>query len=101
MNQQSILMRLEWTVYAFTSGLFFAIGVLMYIFEAGPEVAAAVFAILTVLYGWVAWVMVKRAAVLELHAYQACASCSTPTPIQGAHCMNCGTQNANFVPTQP
>ena len=101
MNHQTIFMRLEWTVYAFTSALFFTIGVLIYIFEAGPEVAAAVFAILTVLYGWVAWVMVKRAAVLELHAYQACTSCSALTPMQGAHCMNCGTQNANFVPTQP
>lgn len=89
-------MRLEWTVYAFTSSLFFFIGALIYFFEAGPEAAAIVFAILTVLYAWVAWVMIKQKAVLELHAYQPCATCGELTPIQGSHCMNCGAANAGF-----
>jgi hypothetical protein len=34
--------------------------------------------------------MVKRKAVLELHAYIQCESCGKTTPGQGKHCMHCG-----------
>jgi hypothetical protein len=50
----------------------------------------ALFVLLTVAYAWVAWVMIKQKAVLELHAYIICNTCSELTPSQGKHCMNCG-----------
>lgn len=96
-NHRLVPMRLEWTVYAFTSGLFLTIGMLIYLFNASPEVGAFVFAVLTVLYAWVAWVMIKRKAVLELHAYEPCPSCGALTPAQGSHCMNCGASIAGSV----
>jgi hypothetical protein len=46
--------------------------------------------LLTVAYAWVAWVMIKQKAVLELHAYAPCQRCRELTPSQGQHCMNCG-----------
>ena len=83
-------MRLEWTVYAFTASIFFSLGAVYFIFKPGPMVSAALFTLLTVLYGWVAWVMVRRKAVLELHSYGPCPVCSVLTPQQGQHCMHCG-----------
>lgn len=83
-------MRLEWTVYAFTASIFFTVGAIYFLFKPGPMVSAALFALLTVLYGWVAWVMIRRRAVLELHSYGPCSVCSVLTPQQGQHCMHCG-----------
>lgn len=88
-------MRLGWTVYAFTASIFFTVGALYYVFKPGPMVSAALFTLLTVLYGWVAWVMVRRQAVLELHSYGPCPVCSVLTPQQGQHCMHCGAAAAS------
>jgi hypothetical protein len=52
------------------------------------------FIILTILYAWVAWVMIKRKAVLELHSYENCSSCGELTPSQGDYCMVCGAAQA-------
>jgi len=88
-------MRLEWTVYAFTASIFFTVGALYFIFKPGPMVSTALFALLTMLYGWVAWVMVRRQAVLELHSYVPCPVCSVLTPQQGQHCMHCGAASSS------
>ena len=83
-------MRLEWPVYVFTACVFlaFALGVQFLNLSSGAVVG--LFLLLTVAYAWVAWVMVKQKAVLELHAYIPCISCGELTPSQGQHCMNCG-----------
>ena len=83
-------MRLEWPVYAFTSDVFltFALGVQFLSLGTAPVVG--LFVLLTFAYAWVAWVMIKQKAVLELHAYIPCNTCNEQTPGQGAKCMHCG-----------
>ena len=56
----------------------------------GKSAVVGLFLILTILYAWVAWVMVNREAVLELHSYEKCQSCGELTPKQGDYCMMCG-----------
>ena len=84
-------MRLEWPVYVFTACVFlaFALGVQFLNLSTGADVG--LFLLLTVAYAWVACVMIKQKAVLELHAYVPCHDCGELTPSQGKHCMNCGT----------
>ena len=83
-------MRIEWPVYVITAFVFlaFALGVQFLNLSTGAVVG--LFLLLTVAYAWVAWVMIKRKAVLELHAYTSCLNCTNETPKQGTHCMNCG-----------
>jgi hypothetical protein len=83
-------MRLEWPIYAFTSGVFLTFALCVQFLSLGTGAVVGLFVLLTVAYAWVAWVMVKRKAVLELHAYISCDSCGELTPSQGKYCMNCG-----------
>ena len=83
-------MRLEWPTYAFTSGVFLLFALSVQFLSLGNGAVVGLFTLLTVAYAWVAWVMVKRKAVLELHAYISCNSCGELTPSQGKYCMNCG-----------
>ena len=83
-------MRLEWPVYAFTAGIFFLFAMGVQFISLGKTAVVSLFIILTILYAWVAWVMIKRKAVLELHSYENCASCGELTPSQGDYCMMCG-----------
>lgn len=88
-------MRLEWPVYVFTACVFLAFALGVQFLNLGTGAVVGLFLLLTVAYAWVAWVMVKQKAVLELHAYEPCTSCGEFTPSQGQHCMNCG---AGLVP---
>ena len=83
-------MRLEWPVYVITAAIdcLFAMGVQF--ISLGKTAVVGLFIVLTLLYAWVAWVMVKREAVLELHSYEKCQSCGELTPKQGDYCMMCG-----------
>ena len=83
-------MRLEWPVYVFTAAIFFLFAMGVQFISLGKTAVVGLFIVLTVLYAWVAWVMVKREAVLELHSYENCASCGELTPSQGDYCMMCG-----------
>ena len=84
-------MRLEWPVYVFTAGVFLSFALGVQFLNLGTGAVVGLFLLLTVAYAWVAWVMIKQKAVLELHAYIPCESCGKTTPAQGAHCMHCGT----------
>ena len=84
------LMRLEWPVYVFTAGVFLAFALGVQFLNLGNGAVVGLFLLLTVAYAWVAWVMIKQQAVLELHAYVPCSNCGELTPSQGKHCMNCG-----------
>ena len=83
-------MRLEWPVYVFTACVFLAFALSVQFLSLGTFAVVALFVLLTVAYAWVAWVMIKQKAVLELHAYISCDSCGELTPSQGKYCMNCG-----------
>jgi hypothetical protein len=83
-------MRLEWPVYVFTACVFLTFALGVQFLSLGTGAVVGLFVVLTVAYAWVAWVMVKRKAVLELHAYIQCESCGKTTPGQGKHCMHCG-----------
>ena len=83
-------MRLEWPVYAFTAGVFLTFALSVQFLSLGTFAVVGLFVLLTVAYAWVAWVMIKQKAVLELHAYNTCNTCGVLTPSQGKHCMNCG-----------
>ena len=85
-------MRLEWPVYAFTASVFSAFALGVQFLSLGTGAVVGLFVLLTVAYAWVAWVMIKQKAVLELHAYIACNTCGELTPSQGKHCMNCGAK---------
>ena len=84
------LMRLEWPVYVFTACVFLAFALGVQFLNLGTGAVVGLFLLLTVAYAWVAWVMIKQNAVLELHAYIPCGNCGEFTPSQGTHCMNCG-----------
>lgn len=84
-------MRLEWPVYAFTAGVFLAFALGVQFLSLGTGAVVGLFVLLTAAYAWVAWVMIKQKAVLELHAYIICNSCGELTPSQGKYCMNCGS----------
>jgi hypothetical protein len=88
-------MRLEWPVYVFTAGVFLAFALGVNFLELGEGAVVGLFLVLTLAYAWVAWVMVKQKAVLELHAYRPCSGCSALTPTQGQHCMHCGVAQVN------
>ena len=83
-------MRLEWPVYIFTAAIFFLFAMGVQFISLGKTSVVGLFIILTILYAWVAWVMIKRKAVLELHSYENCSSCGELTPSQGDYCMVCG-----------
>lgn len=83
-------MRLEWPVYVFTACVFLAFALGVQFLDLGTGAVVGLFLLLTVAYAWVAWVMIKQEAVLELHAYAPCSSCTELTPAQGTHCMHCG-----------
>ena len=83
-------MRLEWPVYIFTACVFLAFALGVQFLNLGTGAVVGLFLLLTVAYAWVAWVMIKQKAVLELHTYIPCSNCGELTPIQGTHCMNCG-----------
>ena len=83
-------MRLEWPVYVFTAAIFFLFAMGVQFISLGKTAVVGLFIILTILYAWVARVMVKREAVLELHSYEKCQSCGELTPKQGDYCMMCG-----------
>ena len=82
-------MRLEWPVYAFSAGVFLAFALSVQFLHLGTGAVVGLFVLLTVAYAWVAWIMFKQKAVLELHAYIICNTCGELTPSQGKHCMNC------------
>ena len=83
-------MRLKWPVYVFTAGIFFLFAMGVQFISLGKTSIVGLFIILSILYAWVAWIMVKQNAVLELHTYQTCSSCGKLTPAQGDYCMVCG-----------
>ena len=83
-------MRLEWPVYVFTAGVFLTFALAVQFLDLSTSAVVGLFILLTVAYAWVAWVMIKQKAVLELHSYIPCTSCNELTPSQGNHCMNCG-----------
>ncbi|MBT3657164.1 MAG: hypothetical protein HN544_03075 [Euryarchaeota archaeon] len=83
-------MRLEWPTYAFSASVFLAFALSVQFFSLSTGAVVGLFVMLTVAYAWVAWVMIKQKAVLELHAYKNCNTCREMTPTQGKHCMNCG-----------
>jgi hypothetical protein len=85
-------MRLEWPVYAFSASVFLAFALSVQFISLDTSVVVALFVLLTMAYAWVAWIMVKQKAVLELHSYIICKACDELTPSQGKHCMNCGTE---------
>ncbi|MDA8594782.1 hypothetical protein N9L85_05365 [Euryarchaeota archaeon] len=87
---KALYMRLEWPVYAFTASVFLSFALGVQFLSIGTGAVVGLFFLLTVAYAWVAWVMVKQKAVLELHAYIPCSACGELTPSQGKHCMNCG-----------
>ena len=83
-------MRLEWPVYVFTACVFLAFALGVQFLNLGTSAVVGLFLLLTLAYAWVAWVMIKQEAVLELHAYVPCGECGELTPSQGTHCMHCG-----------
>ena len=89
---EALNMRLEWPVYAFTARVFLSFALSVQFLSLGIGAVVGLFVLLTVAYAWVAWVMIKQKAVLELHAYMTCPTCDELTPSQGKHCMNCGAE---------
>lgn len=89
-------MRLEWPVYAFSASVFLAFALSIQFLSLSTSAAVGLFVLLAVAYAWVAWVMIKQKAVLELHAYIICNTCDETTPSQGQHCMNCGAVLSNL-----
>jgi hypothetical protein len=85
-------MRLEWPVYAFSASVFLAFALSVQFISLDTSVVVTLFVLLTMAYAWVAWIMVKQKAVLELHSYTICNACDELTPSQGKYCMNCGTE---------
>ena len=85
-------MRLEWPVYAFTAAVFLAFALSVQFLSLGTGAVFGLFVLLTVAYAWVAWLMIKQKAVLELHSYIVCKVCAEQTPSQGKYCMNCGAE---------
>ena len=85
-------MRLEWPVYAFSASVFLAFALSIQFLSLSTSTVVGLFVLLSVAYAWVAWVMIKQKAVLELHAYMTCKTCGELTPSQGKHCMNCGAK---------
>ena len=83
-------MRIEWPDYVFTACVFLAFALGVEFLNLGTGDVVGLFLLLTVAYAWVAYVMIKQKAVLELHAYVPCKNCGELTPSQGTHCMNCG-----------
>ena len=83
-------MRLEWPVYVFSACVFLVFALSIQFLSLSTSAAVGLFVLLAVAYAWVAWVMIKQKAVLELHAYIVCNICGELTPSQGKHCMNCG-----------
>lgn len=83
-------MRIEWPVYVFTACVFLVFALGVQFMDLSTVAVVGLFLLLTVAYAWVAWVMIKRQAVLELHTYVSCNNCGQLTPAQGNHCMNCG-----------
>ncbi len=82
-------MRIQWPVYALTAMIFLAFALGVEFLSLGTSTIVGLFAVLCVLYAWVAYVMIKQKSVLELHAYITCSACGELTPKQGKHCMNC------------
>ena len=70
-------------IYALTAMIFlaFALGVDSLL---GTSTVVGLFAVLCVLYAWVAYVMIKQKSVLELHAYITCSACGELTPTRYA-----------------
>ena len=95
-----LIMRLEWPVYAFTGSVFLAFALSVQFLSLGTGAVVGLFVLLTVAYAWVAWVMIKQKAVLELHAYITCNTCGELTPTQGKHCMNCGAKHLENLSKQ-
>jgi len=83
--------RLEWPVYVSTACVFLAFALGVQFLNLGTGAIVGLFLLLTAAYAWVAWVMIKQKAVLELHAYITCTRCSELSPAQGTYCMNCST----------
>ena len=88
-------MRIKWPVYVFTAGVFLTFALGVQFLNLGTDAVVGLFLLLTVAYAWVAWVMIKRKAVLELHRYVECMLCNVLTPEQGRFCMNCGRVRDN------
>ena len=88
-------MRIKWPVYVFTAGVFLTFALGVQFLNLGTDAVVGLFLLLTVAYAWVAWVMIKRKAVLELHRYVECMPCNVLTPEQGRFCMNCGRVRDN------
>jgi dolichyl-phosphate-mannose--protein O-mannosyl transferase len=88
-------MRIKWPVYVFTAGVFLTFALGVQFLNLGTDALVGLFLLLTVAYAWVAWVMIKRKAVLELHRYVECMLCNVLTPEQGRFCMNCGRVRDN------
>ena len=65
----SINMRIEWPVYVFTAAVFLSFALAVNYLSLSSNAVVALFLVLTIAYAWVAWVMIKRSAVLELHSY--------------------------------
>jgi len=86
----AMIMRIEWTVYAFTACVFLSFAIAVQFLNLGKGAIVGLFIVLTLAYAWVAYIMVKQKAVLELHAYHPCGGCGVLTPTQGQHCMVCG-----------
>ena len=89
-------MRLEWPVYAFTACVLLAFALGGQFLSLGTGAGVGLFVLLPVAYAWVAWVMIKQKAVLELHAYTICNTCGELTPTQGKYCMNCGAHGTQL-----
>ncbi len=85
-------MRLEWPVYAFSAGVFLAFALSVQFLSLGTGTIVGLFVLLTMAYAWVARVMIKQKAVLELHSYITCNTCGELTPSQGKYCMKCGAE---------
>ena len=86
-------MRIKWPVYVFTAGVFLTFALGVQFLNLGNDAVVGLFILLTVAYAWVAWVMIKQRAVLELHRYVECMLCNILTPQQGRFCMNCGQEH--------
>ena len=88
-------MRIKWPVYVFTAGVFLTFALGVQFLNLGTDAVVGLFILLTVAYAWVAWVMIKQKAVLELHRYVECMLWNVLTPEQGRFCMNCGRVRDN------
>ena len=93
-RRTGVKMRIEWPVYVFTACVFLAFAAGVAYLDLSNTAVVGLFLVLTVAYAWVAYVMIKQKAVLELHAYTTCDECSQATPKQGVYCMICGVKNS-------